>query len=181
MRHNIAVLSGNHSRHPRGWCGLKCRQNMYLPADAYSRHPRGWCGLKYVCCLRYRAEQWSPPARVVWIEMEADRQKLYDKSGRHPRGWCGLKSTNVGNASPKSAGRHPRGWCGLKCSLRQVAPWKLGRSPPARVVWIEIFITLTASANRPRRHPRGWCGLKLTDGCKKLKSCLVATREGGVD
>ena len=54
--------------------------------------------------------------------------------------------------------RHPRGWCGLK-----YLPWTIHpphpTSPPARVVWIEMFEIAGSSAI-------------FYD---------VATREGGVD
>ena len=33
------------------------------------RHPRGWCGLKSPHCSTRENECWSPPARVVWIEI----------------------------------------------------------------------------------------------------------------
>ena len=33
----------------------------------------------------------SPPARVVWIEISKDQMVFSKASGRHPRGWCGLK------------------------------------------------------------------------------------------
>ena len=55
--------------------------------------------------------------------------------------------------------RHPRGWCGLKSYVLQNVVVISVTSPPARVVWIEIFY-------RPNHLP-------------VLLS--VATREGGVD
>ena len=55
-------------RHPRGWCGLKYFWRLF-PRRKNRRHPRGWCGLKSAKLgLSYRI-LWSPPARVVWIEI----------------------------------------------------------------------------------------------------------------
>ena len=55
-------------RHPRGWCGLKLTQ-LAGKNKATGRHPRGWCGLKSLISPASSPGSWSPPARVVWIEM----------------------------------------------------------------------------------------------------------------
>ena len=103
----------------------------------------------------------------------------------------------------KDPGRHPRGWCGLK--FFGLAVPRIGiKSPPARVVWIEIHSRVAAYIRASGRHPRGWCGLKcdlVERGIKvnilspparvvwieirtltrSIKRKSVATREGGVD
>ena len=78
-------------RHPRGWCGLKSLAFAQIP-PLFCRHPRGWCGLKSengrkAMCAVFG----SPPARVVWIEIQRYSRCPFLPKCRHPRGWCGLK------------------------------------------------------------------------------------------
>ena len=105
---------------------------------------------------------------------------MYHLLRRHPRGWCGLKSL-FELRGMLVLRRHPRGWCGLK-SLFMLPGNSRSKSPPARVVWIEIGQgALESYKEAESRHPRGWCGLKLIRYCYYRLIALVATREGGVD
>ena len=100
------------SRHPRGWCGLKC---LRLRNFLYSvgRHPRGWCGLKWVLACAGRPRPRRHPRGWCGLKLLVVDHHI-GAVGRHPRGWCGLKFSITELSSRFSAGRHPRGWCGLK-------------------------------------------------------------------
>ena len=54
-------------------------------------------------------------------------------------------------------------------------------SPPTRVVWIEILRFNKVSLTIMRHHPHGWCGLKLKVFCCLRNYSHVTTHTGGVD
>ena len=103
----------NKSHHPHGWCGLKS-YNEVLSYLSLSHHPHGWCGLKshnrnldkqsiHVTThtggvdwnlslpTNTTLPRWSPPTRVVWIEIGGWLIMKARLPGHHPHGWCGLK------------------------------------------------------------------------------------------
>ena len=55
------------------------------------------------------------------------------------------------------------------------------RSPPTRVVWIEIDIEKVKAEAKERHHPHGWCGLKSLIVWIPSWIILVTTHTGGVD
>ncbi len=99
----------------------------------------------------------SPPARVVWIEINSfdmSSSELLSPPARVV--WIEIRIIRIEEA---------------------VKP----ASPPARVVWIEIVDMRFSASAATGRHPRGWCGLKSERPISPVALCLVATREGGVD
>ena len=79
---------------------------------------------------------WSPPTRVVWIEISSNANDQRAVTSHHPHGWCGLKfiCTVINNTTTMS--------------------------PPTRVVWIEIISSTVRKRVWSSHHPHGWCGLK---------------------
>ena len=55
------------------------------------------------------------------------------------------------------------------------------RSPPTRVVWIEIKLAPLKLVRLTCHHPHGWCGLKFRVLQNSQRSKAVTTHTGGVD
>ena len=177
---NNSGSNKNKSHHPHGWCGLKlvldgqkqlCNrvtthtggvdwniEDYKIRISRDSHHPHGWCGLKSVRPSQSGGLWWSPPTRVVWIEI----------------------SPYLLHYLPCTVTTHTGGVDWNLCCVKvyRLVCW----SPPTRVVWIEIipykeaeqklkvtthtggvdwnlYNTLNSTVDSGH-HPHGWCGLK---------------------
>ena len=91
-----------------------------------------------------------------------------------------MKLQEVGAAQEIGYRRHPRGWCGLKwvCDKNKM---RFVRSPPARVVWIEMMKTFFTRCGKRKSPPARVVWIEILMNTDELFANLVATREGGVD
>ena len=173
------TISIHTSHHPHGWCGLKSSWILTL-LKLFCHHPHGWCGLKLTT------------SSIDFIKSES----------HHPHGWCGLKFSHNAENWLDTCGHHPHGWCGLKYN-NAFLPLSKVKSPPTRVVWIEIrnvrkirknirVTTHTGGVDwnfkencihriSGGHHPHGWCGLKSSCPRSTYNLQLVTTHTGGVD
>ena len=125
-----------------------------------SHHPHGWCGLKFVMNYLTRVREESPPTRVVWIEIYKEYKLLNFLYRSPPTRVVWIEIFRQSSLNFCWNCHHPHGWCGLKSALSDLSPylvsvtthtggvdwnWKTSsvviltrRSPPTRVVWIEI-------------------------------------------
>ena len=161
--------------------GVDWNQPLFsLYVAVVRHHPHGWCGLK-------------------WFSICNNETK---ELGHHPHGWCGLKLLVFKLVQGQKC-HHPHGWCGLKSQIPKLAKgglvvtthtggvdwnnrvqrrnYRLRRSPPTRVVWIEIKSPSQRRLTTHCHHPHGWCGLKYICNLKPLQVCKVTTHTGGVD
>ena len=106
--------------------------------------------------MYHHAFCWSPPTRVVWIEIMYNPKKPPRATGHHPHGWCGLKCPLV-SINEVYEGHHPHGWCGLK------------------------FLLNFRRTKLVSHHPHGWCGLKSKAPRLLAEAPAVTTHTGGVD
>ena len=160
-------------------------QNKESVANAFGHHPHGWCGLKFVILdiqVQYRR---SPPTRVVWIEIftvtNADNTKIvtthtggvdWNESPTLRQKPLYYVTTHTGGVDWNrfcwfcfccDFGHHPHGWCGLKFEIKKLE-LNIKKSPPTRVVWIEITPQNIDDIQSICHHPHGWCGLKSMGG-----------------
>ena len=122
----------------------------------------------------------SPPARVAWIETVVQlsgkrKAPVATREGGVDRNIGGLqRSMDVENVATREGGVDRNDYSFVLFAF-------LGKSPPARVAWIE-----TANCRFGKRHilpspPARVAWIETLAACLKLYVCPVATREGGVD
>ena len=127
----------------------------------------------------------SPPTRVVWIEIftvtNADNTKIvtthtggvdWNESPTLRQKPLYYVTTHTGGVDWNrfcwfcfccDFGHHPHGWCGLKFEIKKLE-LNIKKSPPTRVVWIEITPQNIDDIQSICHHPHGWCGLKSMGG-----------------
>ena len=123
-------------------------------------HPHGWCGLKseiQVLVLMLS----KVTTHTGGVDWNAYRDQLMAQQiGHHPHGWCGLKFQQ----------KHMLDWVipvtthtgGVDWNKKIWNKyWQVVKSPPTRVVWIEIPDNEKVPLSILGHHPHGWCGLKF--------------------
>ena len=125
-----------YSHHPHGWCGLKLPLLREITRGKEVTTHTGGVDWNFNTGLNLSTTLWSPPTRVVWIEIR------YGYACR----WQGSVTTHTGGVDWNKVRKHYQ------------TLWKM--SPPTRVVWIEIAVQIDEKQTESRHHPHGWCGLK---------------------
>ena len=94
---------------------------------------------------------------MVWIEIHTNLHICLNSTRHHPHGWCGLK-------------------------FRLVAPFEHGgsKSPPTRVVWIEIIGTRYAG-KQIKSPPTRVVWIEIFIQSLVTDNKAVTTHTGGVD
>ena len=190
------------SHHPHGWCGLKSIF-IYRKVKLFGHHPHGWCGLKLI--RRYNTELadkvTTHTGGVDWntlnYTMSANQQVTTHTGGVDWNSHWQLQVPYLVKVTTHTGGvdwnlpdvedgiewtsHHPHGWCGLKFNIIFMRRHCI-MSPPTRVVWIEIELSISDIINIDVtthtggvdwnccttviidiircHHPHGWCGLK---------------------